>query len=55
MEIVTKHIHIDTCGNSEVIDITGNVEEIVRNQKIKNGLVTIFVSGIDSVGHDHGI
>jgi secondary thiamine-phosphate synthase enzyme len=45
MEILTEHIRIDTSGNSEVIDITGNVENLIRNHKIKNGLVTIFVSG----------
>ncbi len=28
MEILTEHIRIDTSGNSEVIDITGNVENI---------------------------
>lgn len=36
---------ISTKGNTDIIDITGQVEEQVRREKIVNGIVNIFVKG----------
>ena len=45
MEIVTENIHVSTRGNSEVVDITDSVSSFVRKHKMKEGNVTVFVSG----------
>ncbi|MGB2868031.1 MAG: secondary thiamine-phosphate synthase enzyme YjbQ [Bacteroidota bacterium] len=45
MEIVTESIHVPSRGNSEVIDITDSVSSFVRKNKMKEGNVTVFVSG----------
>ena len=45
MEVITKHIKISTHGNSEVVDITQHIVDILNQQKMKEGHVTIFVVG----------
>jgi secondary thiamine-phosphate synthase enzyme len=43
--IKTGRISVKSHGHTDVIDITGKVTEMVKNSKMKNGSVTIFVSG----------
>jgi len=43
MKIYTKEIYIQTNRRREVINITGHVEEIVDESKIKNGIVLVFL------------
>ncbi|MBU0641097.1 MAG: secondary thiamine-phosphate synthase enzyme YjbQ [Planctomycetes bacterium] len=38
-------IQISTHGNGHVLDITGQVAEVVRKGDIRNGIVTVFVVG----------
>jgi secondary thiamine-phosphate synthase enzyme len=45
MEVVTEHIQVATHGNSEVIDITGQVSSVLQRQNLREGAVTIFVIG----------
>ena len=45
MEVITEHIKISTQGNSEIVDITRQIIEILEHQKMKEGNVTIFVVG----------
>lgn len=45
MPVVTKNIKIGTKGKDDVKDITGQVTEIINGSKIKDGSVTVFVSG----------
>ena len=45
MKIATKTIKLETKGRDHVIDITGQVEDILSDSKIKNGIVTVFVHG----------
>jgi secondary thiamine-phosphate synthase enzyme len=45
MEVVTEHIKMSTKGNSEVTDITETIVALLRQQKLKEGNVTIFVVG----------
>ena len=45
MEVLTKHIKISTHGNSEVVDITQHIVDILNQQRMKEGHVTIFVVG----------
>jgi secondary thiamine-phosphate synthase enzyme len=45
MEIITEHIKVATHGHSEVIDITGQVDALLRKHSLSDGTVTIFVVG----------
>ena len=45
MEIATEQISISTRGNSEVLNITDSVLEILSKHKLKEGNVTVFVVG----------
>lgn len=45
MTVINTFISLSTRGNADIIDITSQVEGIVKSSKIKNGLVTIFVPG----------
>lgn len=45
MPVLTERIKISTKGKDDVIDITGKVSDIIDSSKIKNGNVTVFVSG----------
>jgi secondary thiamine-phosphate synthase enzyme len=40
-----KQITLDTKGFSDIRDITGEVQDIVSQSKIKNGLVNVFAVG----------
>lgn len=41
----TKSFSISSRGNTDIVDITPNVEEIVRDFGISDGLLTVFVPG----------
>jgi secondary thiamine-phosphate synthase enzyme len=43
--VVTEKISIGTHGRTEIIDITDQVADRVRQSGIKNGTVTVFVAG----------
>ena len=45
MEIITEQFSLSTSGDSDVLDITEKVAEILRRHKLSEGLVTVFVSG----------
>ena len=45
MTVETKSLEIQSKGENEIIDITEEIADIVKNSKIKNGIITIFVSG----------
>ncbi|MDW7680347.1 MAG: secondary thiamine-phosphate synthase enzyme YjbQ [bacterium] len=45
MQVITATIAISTQGFSDIIDITAEVEDAVRNSGIQAGTVTVFVSG----------
>lgn len=45
MTVETKSLKIQSKGENEIIDITEKVAGIVKNSRIKNGIITIFVSG----------
>jgi secondary thiamine-phosphate synthase enzyme len=45
MIIHAAKIHEQTRGHCDIIDITNKVKEEVERQKIRRGLVTLFVSG----------
>ena len=43
--IVTKYIILSSKGENDIIDITSNVEKILLECKLKNGIITLFVIG----------
>jgi len=45
MTVLTKRIQVKSKGETDIIDITDKTSEAIKESKIKNGLVTVFVSG----------
>lgn len=45
MTVITKTIKVKTKGEDDIIDITNQTSKVIENSEIKNGIVTIFVSG----------
>ena len=43
--IVTQYVILSSKGENDIIDITNNVEKILRESKLKNGIITLFVVG----------
>jgi secondary thiamine-phosphate synthase enzyme len=55
----TSTIELNTRGFSDVIDITGRVESIVRESGITSGLVSVFVPGstasVTTIEYESGV
>ena len=45
MAVVTKYIKLSTRGNTEVVDVTGQVRELLAESGLKNGIVCVSVIG----------
>ena len=45
MEIITEQISVPSRGRSEVIDITNRVASTLTKHRLREGNVTVFVSG----------
>jgi secondary thiamine-phosphate synthase enzyme len=45
MQIVTRTIYIKSEGEGDMIDITPETSKILIQSKLKDGIITIFVSG----------
>jgi secondary thiamine-phosphate synthase enzyme len=45
MKIASKTIRINTKGNCEMIDITGQISGEINSSNLNNGLATIFITG----------
>ncbi len=45
MSIVTQSFRIKTRGNTDILDITGDVKKALKDTTIKNGIVNVFVAG----------
>ncbi len=45
MTVETKSLEIQSKGENEIIDITEKIADNVKNSRVKNGIITIFVSG----------
>lgn len=59
MVIKTARIEKETGGFSDVIDITGDVEELLLQSKVQNGIATVFVPGstaaVSTVEYEPGL
>lgn len=45
MAVVSKTIKVQSKRENDLIDITNDVEKIVKDSKINSGTITVFVSG----------
>lgn len=45
MTVITKTIRVKTKGEDDIVNISEQTSNAVENSEIKNGIVTIFVSG----------
>ena len=45
MKVISKTIQLSTKGQDDVIDITKQVSNVVKDSNVENGTVTIFVVG----------
>jgi secondary thiamine-phosphate synthase enzyme len=45
MQIITDHVDISTQGHTDIIDITSQVKEVLSKSRLKEGQLTVFVSG----------
>jgi secondary thiamine-phosphate synthase enzyme len=59
MTIISKTIHIDTKGNGDMIDITGQISREISASDINSGLATIFITGstagITTIEYESGV
>ncbi len=59
MTVVTNYIQLKTRGNSDMADITGNVNEAIESSGISEGIVTVFVPGstgaVSTVEYEPGL
>jgi len=59
MEVVTRELEFSTRGEIDLVDITRDVEEVVRDSGIQNGQVLVFVPGatgaIVTIEHESGL
>jgi secondary thiamine-phosphate synthase enzyme len=59
LRIVTDNISISTKGNTDIVDITGQVATVVRKHKLTEGNATVFISGstagITTVEYEPGL
>ena len=58
MAVESLSIAFSTKGNADIIDITGDVERVVKQSAITNGTATIFcpssTSGLTSIEYESG-
>jgi len=57
--IHTKELHFSTNGEIDLVDITAEVEKVVEESGIKNGIALVFVPGatgaIVTIEHESGL
>lgn len=59
MKIETSTLSFSSRGNTDIIDLTAAVEEVVGKSKIKDGLIQVFVAGstagITTIEYESGL
>ena len=59
MRVLTDSVEISTRGHTDIIDITQQVEQVLWESELKNGNLTVFVSGstagITSIEYEPGL
>ena len=59
MTVINKTIRLSTRGDCDMIDITAEVADEIKNSNINNGIATIFISGstagITTIEYEDGL
>ena len=59
MQTITKSIEISSRGHTDIIDLTRDVQELLRDSGLSEGNLTLFVSGstagITSIEYEPGL
>ena len=59
MKILTDFVAVSTRGHSDIIDITGEVSDCLKNSGLQHGQITVFASGstagITSIEYEPGL
>ncbi len=59
MKVLTGYVEISTRGHTDIVDITQQVEQVLGESELKNGSLTVFVSGstagITSIVYEPGL
>jgi secondary thiamine-phosphate synthase enzyme len=59
MTVINKTIRINTRGNCDMIDITGQIAKEINNSDIDSGMATIFITGstagITTIEYESGV
>lgn len=45
MKIITDSLELSTKGHTDIIDITGDVQSVLKNSGLQEGNLTVFISG----------
>lgn len=45
MKIVTSELHFKTTGQTDIIDISRDVQELVLQSEVQDGTIVLFISG----------
>jgi secondary thiamine-phosphate synthase enzyme len=45
MKVISKTVKVSSKGEDDIIDITEELSNVVKESSIKNGTVTVFISG----------
>ena len=59
MKVITDSVNISTQGNTDIIDVTRQVEGILHKTGLKEGNLSVFVSGstagVTSIEYEPGL
>jgi secondary thiamine-phosphate synthase enzyme len=59
MTIISKTIRINTKGNSDMLDITGQIAREISNSNIDSGIATVFITGstagVTTIEYESGV
>jgi secondary thiamine-phosphate synthase enzyme len=59
MPVSTSTVSLRSKGENDMVDITGQVADVIKKSEIRNGVVTIFVSGstaaVTTIEHEPGL
>lgn len=59
MKVITEKIEVNTRGNTDIIDITTKVQEIITNSGLKEGNALVFAvgstAGITTIEYEPGL
>lgn len=58
MAVISESIELSTKGNADILDITGDIDQVVRQSGITSGIITIFcpssTSALTTIEYESG-